>query len=451
MFTKPLVIGTPRTGFSLLIQVVSSIEHRFAVTQIDNREALFRETVELASDWITGRYIETFAQHGVTDGLVYNGEFHLLVGGPKWLDADDPDKVWIRNYFGVKGMGDFLMSCAHPCEVLDYYSVIHSHTAPADWVNHRHFGDYRRLASIRNPVGVINSACFSLNAMASEHVQKFMPGADETFLRQRLALYKLTDLKFVSGLVRFLTKAYDAFLEAREHYHVMHWENLIREPVKTIREIGDALGRDVSEEDALAIWKPMDHVNTLQHHKHNYRAGKGIVGDWKSSLVQAHMDLFREHGFDRYLEALGYPPVPDLNPNDYSPFQKLIARYIERGEIYSSQGDTDLFGYAFNKSNIDASQFSFKSYPKRENTHVERSSLTRDDIVEAISDVGEAACGQINGMLREIIDCKDNGRTLAKTSNRLYAQWTKLAAAMSDSEQKTRLLAKLNSPLRHTA
>ena len=37
----------------------------------------------------------------------------------------------------------------------------------------------------------------------------------------------------------------------------------------------------------------MDHVNLLRFHKHNYRKGKGIVGDWKNSLVNEHLDIFR--------------------------------------------------------------------------------------------------------------------------------------------------------------
>jgi Sulfotransferase domain len=440
MLAKPLVIGTPRTGFSLLIQVVSGIENLFAdAREADPKQELLRKTVQSAGLWLTGVYRDVFARHGITDDLIFNGEFHLLVGGPKWLDKANPERACIRKYFGVRGMGDCLVAMSHPRQVLDYYPVVHSHTAPGLWAGHPHFGRYRLMASIRNPIGVINSACFSLNAMASEHVQKFLPDADETFLRQRLALYKLTDLKFVSGLIRFLTNAYDEFLAARDRFFVMHWEELIREPVATIQKVARALGREVSRDDALRIWKPMDHVNTLEHHRHNYRAGKGIVGDWKNSLVQAHVELFREHGFDRYLAELGYPPVPDLDPDEYSPLQKLIARHIERGEVYSSQGDPDLFGFAFNKSNIDASQFAFKSYPKREWTHVERSSLLRDDVVEAISDAAEAGCGEVNRVLGEVIEAKNSPRAIAKTESGLRMEWQRLAARLGDSEQKARL------------
>lgn len=176
----------------------------------------------------------------------------------------------------------------------------------------------------------------------------------------------------------------------------MKWEDLINSPVETIKSIGQTLGVHISNDNAMAIWKPMGHKNLLRYHKHNYRRGKGIVGDWKNSLVNEHMDLFHEYDFDRYLEELGYPPVPELNPRDYSPYQKLVARYIQRGEVFRNTGDTDLFGLAFNKSNIDASQFNFKSFPKKKWTHVERSTIDDDAIVEAVSDAVENACERVN-------------------------------------------------------
>lgn len=157
----------------------------------------------------------------------------------------------------------------------------------------------------------------------------------------------------------------------------------------------------------------MDHKNLLRYHKHNYRRGKGIVGDWKNSLVNEHMELFRECDFDRYLEELGYQPVPELNLKDYSPYQKLIARYIQRGEVFRNTGDPDLFGLAFNKSNIDASKFNFKSFPKKKWTHVERSTVEDDSIVDVVSETIERACERVNEILIKGIrtDFEDKKRT----------------------------------------
>ena len=63
--------------------------------------------VELAGFYATNRYRATFARFGVTRDLVFNGEFQILVGGPKWLDANNPRLACFRKYFGVRGLGFF--------------------------------------------------------------------------------------------------------------------------------------------------------------------------------------------------------------------------------------------------------------------------------------------------------------------------------------------------------
>lgn len=404
MLAKPLVIGAPRSGFSLLIAVINSILNLSDMRPRPTyQQTILRGLVDVTSLYITRRYIETFARFGITRDLVFNGEFHLLVGGPKWLDKTNPELACFRKYMGIKGMGDFLLITSHPREVLEYYAVLHSHTAPALWLEQPYYASFKKFTSVRNPIGVINSACFSLNAMASEYVQKFTPHESEEFIRQRHGLYKLTDMEFVGGLVKFLKGYLDEFLPVKDRYFVMKWDELISAPVKTIQSVAEALRVRLTDDAVLAIWKPMDHVNLLQYHKHNYRRGHGIVGDWKNSLVNEHMEIFREYDFDRYLRALGYPPIPVLNPRDYSPYQKLIARHLQRGEIYRNTGDPDLFGFAFNKSNIDASKFDFKSLPKRKWTHVERSTVPQDAVVQAVSDTAEEACDKINAMVFEVV------------------------------------------------
>lgn len=407
MGPRPLVVAAPRSGFSLLIHIATSILSRHGQPRAVNlRDAALRELVDLSSALVTQEYRRVFASFGITSDLVFNGEFHLLVGGPKWISGQRPERACIRKYFGVRGMGDFLLTTSHPRELLEYDRVIHSHTAPPLWLAQPYYADCVKLTSIRNPIGIINSASFSLNAMASEYVQKFIPGVSEDFLRQRLALYKLTDLGFVRGLVKFLKGYLDQYLSVRTGYHTMRWEDLITEPVATIQSVGRNLGREISKEDARAIWAPMDHVNLLQHHKHNYRKGKGIVGDWKNSLVNEHMDIFREFGFEKYLAELGYPGIPELDPRDYSPFQRLVAAHLRRGAVYRSTGDQDLFNFAFNKSNIDASSFNFKSYAPREWTHVERTCLANDAIVEAVSDTAERCCNEVNRIFDALLNAR---------------------------------------------
>lgn len=428
---KPLVVGAPRSGFSLLISVCSTILHLMKVDAHRTlMDIIIHVLVQLSSHYIKDQYDEVFRALGLERDVVFNGEFHLLVGGPKWLSKESPDKICVRKYIGIKGKGDFLLITSHPREVLEYYLVLHSHENPRLWLETPYYNHFIRMASVRNPIGIINSASFSLNAMASEYIQRFMPNEDEDTIRQRHGAYKLTDMDFVRGLITYLKSYLDEFIEVKDRYFIMKWENLINSPVETIKSIGQAMGVRISDDNAMAIWKSMDHKNLLRYHKHNYRRGKGIVGDWKNSLVNEHMELFRECDFDRYLGELGYPSVPELNPGDYSPYQKLVARYIQRGEVFRDTGDPDLFGLAFNKSNIDASKFNFKSFPKKKWTHVERSTIGDDAIVEAISGAVENACERVNEILLSGINA--DLRDKATIHNSLRSLERKCRVLMSD-------------------
>jgi hypothetical protein len=181
------------------------------------------------------------------------------------------------------------------------------------------------------------------------------------------------------------------------------------------------------------VWRPMDHVNLLRFHQHNYRKGHGIVGDWKNSLVNEHLDVLREFGFDQHMEALSYPPVGTLEPRSYSPYQKLIAQYLRRGETYRNVGDQDLFGFAFNKSNIDASKFGFKTFPQRKWTRVERSSLTRDDVVLAVSDTAEECCEKVNAIFEQVLSRGAEGPAEARRALELAKkEWIGLMGEVAD-------------------
>jgi hypothetical protein len=413
------------------------------------RQTVVNRVVALAGPYATARYRAVCARFGLARELVYNGEFHLLIGGPKWLHPENPKLACFRKYIGVKGQGDLLLVTSHPRAVLDHDNVLHSHTAPGLWEKEDAYDSYLKFTSIRNPVGIINSAAFSLNAMASEYIQRFLPEESEDHIRLRHGLYKLTDLEFFAGLVRFLKNYLDDYLPWRDRYLMMRWEDLITKPVDVICWVAGKLGVPCSAADAEALWAPMDHVNLLRYHKHNYRRGHGIVGDWKNSLVREHIDVFRQYGFEKYLGALGYPSLPDLDPTHYTPYQRLVARYLARGEIYRDTGDPDLFGFAFNKTNIDASRFGFKSLPARQWTRVERTTLARDDLAVALADTAEDCCAKINHLLFEVLRAGIETRNDALDCLRyLEREWIGLMDELPDGRGLT-LVGRLGEPLHY--
>jgi hypothetical protein len=410
---KPLVVGAPRSGFALLASVLIHFVP-LAPGKLGLRQRVLNALARHLGDHVSIAIVKAFAERGITRDLLYNANFRHVTGGPKWLKAGDSGTACFRKYIGVRGMGDFTLVTSHPRELLDLDEVVHSHSDPGLWLSHPGYRDYVKYASVRNPIGILNSAVFSLNALASEYIQKFVPPALDTHaLREQLALYKFTDLDFFEGLVRFLAPHLREFLRYREGYVVMRWEDLITAPVPTIRGLAAAAGITVDEPFAREIWAKLDHVNLTQAHKHNYRPGAGVVGDWKRWVVNEHLEIARRHGLEEIAAELGYASFGRLDESRYTPFQQQVAGYIRRGEVHRDFFDPDLFTFAFNKSNLVSDKFPFRRPGWREHTQIERS-IFRDEALErAVWEAAEGATGELNAFLRDVLGAPCDTRVTA--------------------------------------
>ena len=426
--SRPLVVGYPRTGFSLLISVISEL--------IGARHDLRTNSLKALCDTVgaqIAKCIESvFVRRGLAQDLIYNPNFRQLAGGPKWLAGPDFRMARFRKYIGLRGNGDFTLITSHPREVLDYYEIIHSHVSPATWPTHYDTPAGLRFASIRHPAGTLVSACFSLNALASEYIQRFVPPEeDDDFLRQRLALYKLSDLQFFEALLPPFKAYLEEFAAHEQDYHLMRWEDLITRPVDTILSIAASLGRELSAEEARAIWAKLDHVNLTGAHQHNLRRGHGIVDGWKGWITNTHLDILRDHGLEQVSRRYGYGDFPRLDETRYTPFQQKLGDLLARGEVFRDYGDDDLFGFAFNKSNIDFSRFGFKQYPWRSHIGIERSSCRDEALVMEVSDVAEEACAQFNAAVEIWLEAVRHGHI----NTDLVDQLSSAVAPLYENEQ----------------
>lgn len=395
---RPVVIGAPRSGFSLLCTVVSTLTG-FAPSGITLRQRVLNAIIDLLGDALANTIRRAFASCGITDDLIFNDNFAKLVGGPKWLSPRDPEKACIRKYVGVRGRGDFTLVIELPRVVLEFDQVVHSHANPALWLTHPGYTEYTKLTSVRNPVAIINSSLFSINALTSEYIQRFLPlGSDSDDMRQALALYKFTDLDFFEGIARFYRRYFDEFIPTRHEYGIMRWEDLIARPMQTIVRVGRNLGIPISPELATEIWQRIGHTNLTGAHKHNFRRGHGIVGDELNYMTNTHLDILREMGFEQDCEALGYGTIPTLSEASFSEFQRRVIDLVSRGKVFRDFDDPDLFGFAFNKSNLDSSKFNFRRYDWRKATQIERSAFQDEAILEEVwcaTDAVVAVLGRI--------------------------------------------------------
>lgn len=402
---KPIVIGPGRGGFTLCISVLVHLLKYFPDKR-NYKQKLLDHVVRELGNYFAIEMRNTFAKAGIHDELIFNGNFDYLPGGPKWIDETGKFGV-SRKYIGVKGLGDFTLLLKFPKEVLDIDDVLHSHVNPKKWLNDPDYHDYLKFAAIRNPVGIIYSSCFSLNALTSEYIQKYLPEkTNDEDLRQLLAKYKLTDLAFFEGLIKFQKNYWAEFKEVSEGFdHIMRWEDLLTQPELTIKAIGRACGMDVSDKLASSIWSRLAYKNLTGFHKHNYRQGSGKVEGWKNWLTNEHVDLIKASGVMDGMEKFGYE-IEYLKDSEYTPFQHEVTKALKNHSIINQVEDLDLFEYAFNKSNLVYEGFAFHGYDWKKYSCIERSNFRDHDLEMKVSVAVESAMSKLNEIFQVIIDTK---------------------------------------------
>lgn len=405
---RPLAIGAPRSGFVLLCSILNRLAPLVA-TETTLRQCMLNRVIDAFGGHIADEIIRVIARAGLEPDLVYSPAFRTLTGGPKWLGcrpgSGSKPVACFRKYIGVRGLGDLTLITSHPPETLEYDDVVHSHVDPAIWLSEPRYARHRKFVSIRNPIGAITSALLSINALTSEYLQRFRPAEGDTSdLRERLALYKFTDLSFFDGVVGFYRHWFDAFLPVRDGYEVMRWEDLLTDPEATISRLGAAAGLPVDREHAAQIWQGLAFRNLTGAHRHNYREGGGVVGGWRRWITNRHLDRLRQAGFDEVLHSFGYDPVPRLDETAYTPFQRQVDEILARGAVFEDFGDRDVFGFAFNKSNIDASAFPFREYGWKSATRIERADFRDERLMEACWEAADAATRRVNAALCAVLE-----------------------------------------------
>jgi hypothetical protein len=413
---RPLVAAATRTGLTLLVSIARELIPFAPGAAVPGRTVLLRKLCRHLGKHLHERMTTPFRAAGLEDRLLYNAMFHPLVGGTKWLKDDRADTACIRKYVGVKGMGDFTLITSHPREVLETEDVLHSHEDPRRWFRDDYYESCTRFAAVRHPAGTINSAMFSINALTSEYIQRYVPpGQDEELIRQDIARHKLTDLDFFRSVLRYYAGYLRAFLEVRPRFILMRWEDLIGAPVPTIGALARAAGIPLATAHAEEIWRRFDHVNLTGPHRHNYRKGKGIVGDWKNWLVNEHLQILRELDLEPVMRELGYGRLEELDPGAYTPFQKEVASLISRGEVYRDFRDAELFGFSVQKSNVDWRELKgFRGYEWRAHTRLERSCFADEKLELRVWDEAERAVARGNALLRDFLEVhSEEGRRRA--------------------------------------
>ena len=343
-----------------------------------------------------------------SDDIFFSKKFQDIMGGPKWIDPENINTACIRKYFGIDGLNDFTFVIYLPKFALDYHEVVHSHYNPIAWTSDPYYKDYNKLASIRNPIDIIHSAVHSINALTSEYILRRLPNADVDDIREEMALYKLTDINFLEGLISPLLTYLKDFVQVKDQFaYTMRWEDLLEKPEKTILEIAESCDMDITEELANEIWNRLARRNLIQDYPHHFR--KGVVGDWKNNITNSHLEIFKRHGFEELLVEFGYGKIKYFDEKKYTPTQKKIEQHIKKGEPYQHSLDETLFTFAFQKSNFTSSRFQFKTdFPRVGGIKIERSTFKDEKLLEGFANKIGKTVATITDFLNDIRSIKLN-------------------------------------------
>ena len=394
---SPIVVGLPRSGFSLLASILIHFFNKVP-NKFDHRCSALRLFCNTFGSTISKEIISTFVDHGEYENLIFNNNFRNMMGGPIWSHDEKGRRAYFRKYIGVRNKGDFTLITSHPLEILDQYEIIHSHGPFSSWLDIPEFPNYQYFASIRNPAGIINSACHSINALASEYMQ-INDLRDQENIRTQLAQYKLTDLTFFDCLMRPLKSGLIDQISTHNKYYTVFWEDVVTRPIETMKKIAMDNDIKVSDMEIEQIWQTIGFRNLTGDHKHNYRVGKAYVGDEQESLTNQHIDILKANGFDDLCGELGYGKLEYYDESKYTDFQKQTSNAIDSNKVLNPLRDKHLFDLAFNKSNIDFSKFNFRSHGWQNAVRVERSSLDCEKLEIEVAARADMAVLKINTLV----------------------------------------------------
>ncbi len=398
---KVLILGAPRTGFALLLNILGEL-WRVPFENESSTQRTVNILLHPLGECLYTAILQFFQRHYPAEDVIFNQTFRSLLGGPRWLDPQNTDNACVRKYIGVKDVGDMTLNIYLPKHTLFYHDRVHSHYYPKTWVNDTEFSRLIKFASMRNPFGTLYSVAHSINAITGEYINRHL-GGREADLRVKFAKFRLSDIELVDGLVKHLISYLKEFSAVKNHFHTVKWEDIIQKPAETIHGIAVARGVDMDKTAAQAIWDKIGYKNLTGDHGYNFKKDrtKGSVDDWKNYLTNQHLELFRDHGVEEFLEAFGYDKLRLIDKGKYTPFQQEVSSALDSGrQITDGLEDKNLQIFNWNKSNVTVTSHEFKRFEKLSYSVIERASYKDLEILEQFA----AYIDQVMAGINDIID-----------------------------------------------
>ena len=261
------------TGFTLLISIITEI---LSIKNQFNKNNEFINNLDKNGDQLSKKFMIFLKNKFSEKEIIFNKNFQKLLGGPNWIEfRDNNEVVCVRKYLGIKNLGDLTLIISLPIKVLDSHIVPHSHGPYKHWANYK-----KKFASIRSCTGTINSACHSINAIASEYIQKYYPNLTDQEtekLRVDLAASKLSNINFFNAMIKPMKENFLELINFNSKFYIHKWESIINSPLNEILKISENLDIDIDKLEAIKIWDKLKFRNLTQNHKHNFEKIKHML------------------------------------------------------------------------------------------------------------------------------------------------------------------------------
>lgn len=170
------VIGFPRTGFTLLISIIIELRRFHGIQPTNQISANRLRSMEHFRATVPKAINNVLEKSGLSQSLIFNPNFHHLLGGPNWID-EGKKTLCVRKYVGLKGFGDATYIISLPLDFILNHEIPHSHGPLGPW--REQYPDATVFHSVRSAAGTINSAVHSINALTSEYLQRWYADIDK--------------------------------------------------------------------------------------------------------------------------------------------------------------------------------------------------------------------------------------------------------------------------------
>lgn len=271
-----LICGVPRSGNVLLRNIVIEMlgqagqdyyaeEH---YQELDQRVFLF------VRRWL--RTIGIRSPHIPRGGYVYRNGLPILRSRHRLSEQD------------------FLFISA-PLSEQPNERIVPTHALPEDLPRAAQL-----FCTMRNPEQVIDS---TLNFVFPD-MQHYMDAREVT--AKDFYLYRWANLDVFERTIRRIMRHYHSFLEHKDKFLVVPYEQLLAEPTPLLCTIADALNIDSSEKLAQQVWEKVSFRGLMGKWKFHYRKDRNRYFKLREFLTADHLAIVERHEVNQITLALGY-------------------------------------------------------------------------------------------------------------------------------------------------